>query len=181
MLYYLKKSISLNNDIKNTWRFVNEIMNKEKRETITSIKNNPDNYIAGETTANYFNDYFTKTVDELKKNIPPLNNVNLSNLVSFNNNTFFFSTKSQNEIQPVVFKLKDKHCHINDIPAKILKFVSLTVNMAMEMIFNKYIGSSVYPNLLKCVCITPIYKFGDRFDVGNYCPISNLPSLSKIF
>ena len=74
------------------------------------------------------------------------------------------------------YKLTDKYCHINNIPAKILKSGSLTVSMVLQMIFNKCIESGVYPNLFKCALITPIYKTGDIFYVGNYHPISNFLS-----
>ena len=65
-------------------------------------------------------------------------------------------------------KLKDKSCHLNDIPAKILKSVSFLFSYMFEIIFNKCIKDGVY-------------KSGERSKVSNYRPISNLLSFNKIF
>ena len=38
----MKKSISLNNNVKNSWKFINQVMNKENSNTIARINNNDD-------------------------------------------------------------------------------------------------------------------------------------------
>ena len=78
-------------------------------------------------------------------------------------------------------KLKDKSCHLNDIPAKILKSVSFLFSYMFEIIFNKCIKDGVYPNLLKSARVTPIYKSGERSEVSNYQSISKLLLLNWIF
>ena len=40
--------------------------------------------------------------------------------------------------------------------------------------------TSIFPDDWKKAKVTPIFKSGDRSDVGNYRPISILPIVSKI-
>ena len=78
-------------------------------------------------------------------------------------------------------KLKDKSCHLNDVPVKILKSVSFLISYMFESIFNKCIEVSVYPNLLNYARVTLIYKSGERSGVSHYRPISNSLTFNKIF
>ena len=71
-------------------------------------------------------------------------------------------------------RLKEKSFHLNDIPAKILKYEYFLISYFLEIIFNKCIEDGIYLNLLQYVRVTPIYKLGEKSEVSNYRPISNL-------
>ena len=51
----------------------------------------------------------------------------------------------------------------------------------MTGIINRGIDSSKFPKDLKLANVTPVFKKVDRLNVGNYRPVSVLPSLSKIY
>ena len=72
-------------------------------------------------------------------------------------------------------------CHeqIFHLPAEILKIVSVLISYTFEIIFNKSIENVIYPNLLKCAWVTPIYKSGERSEASNYRPINKLLSFNK--
>ena len=95
---------------------------------------------------NYINEYFTEIVDNLTRNMPPLDNIHYLNLVPFSNNTFFLVT--QIEIHTLIMRLKEKSFHLNDIPAKILKYEYFLISYFLEIIFNKCIEDGIYLNLL---------------------------------
>ena len=66
------------------------------------------------------------------------------------------------------------------IPANVLKnseicFFDLTNSI------NEAIRSNKFPDSLKLSDITPVYKKRDLSDKANYRPVSDLPSLSKVF
>ena len=67
-----------------------------------------------------------------------------------------------------------------EIPANVLKnseicFFDLTNSI------NEAIRSNKFPDSLKLSDITPVYKKRDLSDKANYRPVSDLPSLSKVF
>ena len=48
-------------------------------------------------------------------------------------------------------------------------------------IFNQSISQGIFPDDWKYARVTPLYKQGDRGDVNNYCPISVIPIVAKVF
>ena len=51
----------------------------------------------------------------------------------------------------------------------------------LSFIFNFCIENGIFPESLKISKVIPIYKSGAKSEVNNYCPISLLPVLSKVF
>ncbi|KAF0706704.1 Uncharacterized protein FWK35_00029231 [Aphis craccivora] len=49
------------------------------------------------------------------------------------------------------------------------------------LLFRRSIDSGIFPSAFNFGSIRPILKSGDSIDVSNYCPITILPHLSKIF
>ena len=47
-------------------------------------------------------------------------------------------------------------------------------------VFKVSTQQGIFPDSLKIAKLTPIFKFGDKDNVGNYCPISIIPILSKV-
>ena len=50
----------------------------------------------------------------------------------------------------------------------------------LETLFNASMKQGVFPECFKLAQITPLFKGGDKSDLGCYRPISLLPALSKI-
>ena len=50
----------------------------------------------------------------------------------------------------------------------------------MLHVFNLSIVKGIFPDDLKIARVTPVFKGGDKKDLGNYRPISVLPCFSKI-
>ena len=48
-------------------------------------------------------------------------------------------------------------------------------------IYNSMSNSSVFPDNIKLVDITPVHKKNETMSMGNYRPVNALPTLSKIF
>ena len=71
--------------------------------------------------------------------------------------------------------------HIDDISVYILKstvdiylpFITNTINLTIK--------KSCFPEELKLVEVSPIFKKKDDLDKGNYKPLSVLPHVSKVF
>ena len=51
----------------------------------------------------------------------------------------------------------------------------------MTQMFNRSLDEGIFPDTLKRTVVRPLFKSGDKTEVGNYRPVSNEPSLSKVF
>lgn len=62
----------------------------------------------------------------------------------------------------------------------LLKTAAAVIAKPVTLLFNMSISLNQVPTIWKQAFITPLFKAGDRSDVNNYRPISNLSALSKI-
>jgi hypothetical protein len=69
----------------------------------------------------------------------------------------------------------------DEIPMCIVKDGMSSLVPVLTVLFNEMMESNWYPDEWKVAKVTPIFKKGDKKEVGNYRPVSNLSSLSKIF
>ena len=137
-LYYLKKVVAINGDVRETWKFVNSILHGNKSEIITSINDQNGSPVTGNKMADFFNDYFVNVVSNLIVNVPiiDLNPLSYIPLVS---ETFFFFPISSFDIQNIICKLKDKPCNLSNIPTKVIKSISYNLSEIFCFIFNNCI------------------------------------------
>ena len=69
----------------------------------------------------------------------------------------------------------------NDIPVSVLKESISAYYEKLTDIFNSYIKSCTFPEILKKSEITPVFKKGDPTPKTDYRPVSTLSNFSKIF
>ena len=67
------------------------------------------------------------------------------------------------------------------ISNKLLKYIKDVVTKPLTLIINQRIVTKIYPKAFKISKVSPIFKKGDNILLGNYRPISLLPTISKIF
>ena len=67
------------------------------------------------------------------------------------------------------------------MPCSILKSVADTCTPYLTDCFNNSINNCSFPDEMKWANITPVHKKDDTTDKENYRPISNLPTISKVF
>ena len=68
-----------------------------------------------------------------------------------------------------------------DIPVKIGKENIDITSYFLYHNFNILMSCSTFPTGMKYAEVTPIHKKDDKNDKENYCPISILPNLSKVY
>ena len=130
--------------------------------------------------AKHFNSYFTE--------IGP----NLANKIEKSSINYEGYTKKCNSIQPEhplsINELKDaffslginKSPGFDGISSMVLKNCFGALHKPLLHIFNLSQVKGNFPDDLKIVCVTPVFKGGDEKDLGNYRPISVLHCFSKI-
>ena len=182
--YYDHKFKSIKNDIKQTWRAINNVINP-KANKITAVKKISENnvtYVNPKEISNLFNNFFVnigrKIAESVERN--PQDHLQFLNHVN-QPQSFFFQPVSPTEVGNIINSLKNKSSDINTMPIKILKTIKNIISFPLSEIINNSFTSGEFPDPLKVARVTPIFKEGDKSKLSNYRPISVLPPLSKIF
>ena len=68
----------------------------------------------------------------------------------------------------------------NDIDSNVIIKVYDEISYPLFMIFHSSFNEFIFPEQLKVVKFSPIFKFGNIEQIGNYQPISVLPICSKV-
>ena len=138
--------------------------------------------------ANEFNNYFTSIGNELGSKFDEHNNVKCPcNSVCSNQysnctvNKFRFSAISPQFVFDQIRNMQNsKSPGLDKFNVRLLKLAGPLISNCLAHICNLSLSGSKFPDEWKKAKVTPIYKSGDKTDVGNYRPISVLPIISKI-
>ena len=98
-----------------------------------------------------------------------------------NGDVFSLKTVEIGDIEKEINNINPEKATTNTIPPKILKTSTKLSAIVLHELFNDSIERSDFPQNLKLVDITPVYKNNDPLDKTNYRPVSTLPVVSKIF
>ena len=98
------------------------------------------------------------------------------------NPTFGFDFTSYEKTVKEVNTLKiRKISQKTDIPVRIIKENIDIASYFLYHTFNNSLSCSTFPAAMKYAEVTPIHKKDDKTDKENYCPISIMPDLSKVY
>ena len=93
-----------------------------------------------------------------------------------------FQPVTEGQVLKLLSKLiNGKATGLHNIPDRVLKESADIIGPSLTFIFNFSIMSRGFPDNLKMAKVTPAFKGGDRDDLGNYRPISVLPTVAIIF
>ena len=96
--------------------------------------------------------------------------------------TFDFDKVSNETMFEYLNNLKtNKTPGYDGIQAKFIKLSSASISDSLCTIFNKCVGSSRFPSLMKMSEISPVFKKADNLCKENYRPINLLTVWSKVF
>ena len=181
--YYEQVFNSVKNDIKKTWKIINNLLNSKRKKQITiqKVVENGVTYVDPYNMSNVFNDYFVNVgrniaesvkcnPDDHRKFLPEINQ----------QNSFFFKPIRPKEVYDIINSMKNKPTNIDTFSIKILKSVNHIISEPLADIINTSFSSKIFPDSLKEARVTPIFKEGDKCKINNYRPISVLPIFSKI-
>ena len=185
-VYYKSKFDKHQNNPKQAWRTINEILGRKKKDTmINELKLGNDTITSPMRMAKCLNDYFTSIGGKIGDSCSEhTQNLNFGRHMSDNLNTLEFTLHPVNESQ--VFRLLNnlsisKSTGCDKIPAKILKYSASVITPSLTNLFNSSIGMGIFPSEWKIARVVPLHKKGSRSVLDNYRPISILPVISKIF
>ena len=159
-------------------------------------------------TANEFNEYFTSIGEDLAKkfgsisrcncntynnyvsacscsvnnNLHANGNVSSSNdSHSTNNGKFHFAMITEEYVFDQICNFpNNESTGLDHFHVRLLKLAAPVICHSLAYICNLSLLTAKFPSEWKLAKVTPIYKDGSKFDVGNYRPISVLNIISKI-
>ncbi len=92
-----------------------------------------------------------------------------------------FKKITKSELMFEIEKLNPSKSSSGNIPVRFIKDYAIFYIDQLLNVFNESIYSNTFPDLLKLVDVTPVFKKGDKNDKTNYRPISVMKCFSVIF
>ena len=179
--YFSERFMKYSRNTKRTWDTVNDLVGCRRSGSVEGIMYQGSLCKDDQTKAEVFNNFFSNIAHDL---VIPLNNQTGDPLSYLNQRSrleMVFSSASTDEVGKTIVSLKNKKSNTVDIPVLIYKNLSPVLSPLISNLFNSSVESGCFPNVLKIAKVIPLHKGGDKLSIGNYRPISLLPTLSKIF
>lgn len=180
--YYKNKIDQHTNNIKKIYKLVTEITNEDITNTnLIQIKNDMDTLVTDpREIAEFCNNYFVtigKKMSERVNNPYAPFQIQNSSLTSM-----YLRPTNKNEIIKHINSLKN-NCSsgMDNISTKVIKLLHNHLTNPLVHIINLIFTTGRVPKEFKLSVVTPIYKAGDKNDIGNYRPISVISNIAKIF
>ena len=180
--YYRNKIAQQNNNPKEAWKTINDLLGRSSNETIVNeLKINDSKITSNEEITNAFNEYFTNIGPSLANSIDESNTSFKTFVKSAESKMDRFRLVSVGKVVKLLKGLSNcKAAGLDKISGKILKVAANTIAPSLTHIFNHGLISNCFPYEWKMARLVPIHKKGPRNLTENYRPISILPAISKI-
>ena len=163
--YYAEKFHELNNNIKLTWRLINEVLGNNPNKSISTKFNINDKCITDQQEiANHFNSFFASIGTKISQQI--------KNHDQIDHRQYLINRQ---DVMCIISKLPNKKSTAYDeISTETIKILSAVISPTLSLIINKCILNGTVPDEMKVSKIKPFFKKGDVTLLNNYTPISLL-------
>jgi len=180
--YYQDRFTTVSNDIRNTWKLINELLNRKKASATLPSKfmDGEDEITNQQNIVDKFNDFFVNIGPSLANKIDKTDHSPLSYLQNEYPAISLFDAPSTAEILDIILNLKNAAPGKDEIKASLLKQVASEIVEPITYVFKTSIETGKVPSDLKVAKVIPLYKSGNPCLFTNYRPISILPVFSKI-
>ena len=182
--YYESRFNRIGNDIRRTWKTINEILTKNQtKNKFPTVFNDDGSMIADRVNiANKFNVFFTNIGEKIAKGINYDGNKNYDNYLNKEiHSSFTLMNIDEAAINKIINNLPPKSSSGCDgISSKLLKVIAPVIIKPLTLLINQVLNTGTFPDKLKIAKVIPIFKKGDPSLFENYRPISLLPAISKV-
>ena len=184
-MYYTERLQNYQGDFRNTYRIVNQLLDKE------FSRRSEGDPLSSDARSSEFADFFDNKIKAIYGNMQAHHSPNFDNTRNKSGyNCSLLNQQALQEFQPltslivqtIIENMPSKVCHLDSLPTKLLKECIDELLPAILHIVNLSLLNGNFPDELKVACVTPILKRDslDKGDVTNFRPVSNLPFLSKV-
>jgi hypothetical protein len=183
-LYYQNRFDTCNNNIRQTWQTIKEILNKTKRKELPKYFKIEQRETDDKTEiANHFNSYFANIGETFANSIvKPKHTSYKQYLTTPCTEKLEFKPIDNQKVEQLIDQMKLKtSTGYDNLSSKLIKYIKHEVKNALTVTINQSLKTGIFPQKLKLAKILPIYKNNDDAAVNNYRPIALLPVISKLF
>ena len=180
-LYYDKKLNESKNNLRATWRVLNDLINRRKPKVKpnTTFKAEYQEISDPVAIANKFCQYFPSIGPNLAKAIQSSTSHKTFLSGTFNQ-SIFLDLATEEEIITIANQFQSgKAAGHDNIPMSIIKQSMNLISAPLTHIVNLSIMHGIVPDQMKIAWVVPIFKAGDKSIFSNYRPVSILPCFSK--
>ena len=133
--------------------------------------------------ANTFADHFMNKIQKIRDALSSADIYDPSKTPRVNIPEFkCFESMSQEEVLRVINAMPTKSCETDPVPTKLFKQLAPRIIKNNTELINLSLTKGIFVEDWKLATIRPLLKkIGLDLTVGNYCPVSNLMFLSKLF
>ena len=158
------------------WKLVKTVFNSNKQSSIPLLIDNGTHYTNDLDKATILNNYF------VSQTILPDSNIPLPPFHYLTNARLDQITITPDEVKNILIDLDTtKDVGPDHINNKILKECAESLSTPLSDLFNKSLSEGIYPDSWKEAIVTAIFKKLLKHIKSNYCPISLLSCISKVF
>ena len=183
-MYYESRFNRIGNDIRRTWKTINEILTKNQtKNKFPTVFNDDGSMITDKVNiANKCNVFFTNIVEKIAKGINYDGNKNYDHYLNKDiHSSFTFMNIDEDAINKIIYNLPPKSSSGCDgISTKLLKVIAPVIIKPLTLLINQVLNTGTFPDKLKIAKVIPIFKKGEPSLFENYRPISLLPAISKV-
>ena len=182
--YYSTVVKNSHSDIKQTWKVMKKLINKNKSTTAFPGKFKCNNQIvtSKKEICNEFNRFFTNVGPELAKGIKTPENCDIyETMGDSNSQSVFLENVTEFELLKLAKNCRNKHStDCDDLSMYVVRATFASVLKPFKYICNLSLKSGIFPDGMKVAKVIPLFKSGDDELYNNYRPVSLLPQFSKI-
>ena len=158
-------------DTKGLYKMVNTLKGTSLNNPLPNHANNKD---LAEVFAGFFMDKIQKIRDNLTEN--PIYKPTRKSIPSLAE----FRPFNQMEVKKIILSMKTKSCELDAIPMKLLKDCLDHILPTITNLVNISLWDGIFASGWKTSIIRPLLKKNNLdLILSSYCPVSNLPFLSK--
>ena len=184
-MYYQTKCIEFRSNTRKLWKTINKLCNSQndKSSVISLLKIGDRRCGNSQLIADEFGNYFSN-VGESYANKITQSNKNIReylNMMQNSKKSIFMEPCTEIETKKLLASLPNKGSSgVDNINNILLKKIANEIATPLTHLVNSSIEQGVFPDIMKCALVIPLYKAKSREEVTNYRPISLLMTLSKV-
>jgi hypothetical protein len=180
--YYQSQLENAQNNLRQSWKIIKEVINKNKKMQKKSRFLINGNIIENTSEiAEAFNNFFINIGNELDKKIPKTLTKPTAFIPRNYNINLFLDPATSDEIGIIIDKLKECATGWDCIPSIVIKDSKEILKPTLRHIINNSLTYGIFPTELKLANVVPIFKAGSTEEITNYRPVSLLTTFSKIY
>ena len=167
------------------WNIVREMTGGKTKSTPVIMEDGEA--LEESIAATKFNEFFLSKIEKIKEGINKYNGDSLrgakqkAERLQLKPNTFSFKCVEENEVIRAIKRAKPSKCpDIAGISPYVLKLAPCVIAVPLTFIINQVIREGDVPKCWKIARVMPLHKKLSKDFVGNYRPVSILPTPSKV-